>query len=115
MKHIKLFENIENDSIIKTITKYNNLLDELKPYIVYKYNMLVDDEDYEPEWDSKPTEKYEEDELNIIGSGHYKGTLIFDVADYDLDGTIDNKYYIWLEPGEVEEIKMKMETDKYNL
>jgi len=114
MKHIKLFESIEFDPI-KTINKYNRMLNELKPYIVYKYNMLVDDEDYEPEWDSKPQIEYEEDDLKIIGCEHYKGTLIFDVVDYDDSGVIDNKYYVWLDPGEVEEIKLKMESEKYNL
>ena len=38
MKHIKLFENIEYDTIIKTINKYNSMVEDLKPYIVYKYN-----------------------------------------------------------------------------
>jgi len=114
MKHIKLFESIEFD-MIKTINSYNSMLNKLKPYVVYKYNMLVHDEDYEPEWESKPEIEYEEDDLNIIGCEHHNDTLIFNVVDYDDNGTIDNTYYVWLDPGEVEEIKLKMESEKYNL
>ncbi len=116
MKYIKLFENSTYDLMINTLNKYNELLKNLKPYVVFKYNELVKDPDYYPDWDSTPSIEYKEKDVTIIGAYELKnGGMGFDIADYDAEGVLDQTYFVWLDEGEVEEIKVKMESDKYNL
>ena len=118
MKHIKLFENkTAFDSMLKLVTKYNKLCGELMPYVLYKYNELARDNEYFPDWDSTPSIEYENlEDLTIVDIGELNdGGLGFTVVDYDSEGVINEKYYVWLDPGEVEDIDMKITSGKYNI
>lgn len=116
MKHIKLFENIAYNSMLKTIKDYGDIILEMKPYVVYKYNQLAKDPNYYPDWGATPTNEYTEDNVTIINIEVLRNNnLDFTLVDYDEEGVISQQYYVELNENEIEEIKIKMEGDKYNL
>lgn len=115
MKHIKLYENKSVQSIRKNIVEFKNFENEVRPYVIEKYNNLVDDEDYEPEYGSKPR-KVDEDSLLLNDIYLRDNYFDFDLLLFSKDGieVLDN-FNISISNEEMEKILLKMMTHKYNL
>jgi len=114
MKHLKIFENNKSvNSIRKMIIEYKKFLKEIQPYILNIYEDLAADDDYEPNYGSKPYETT--GDLCLEDIGHWPDGLQFVIHLYNSEDTILHSFYIEITNEELDEILMKMNANKYNL
>lgn len=113
MKYLKLFENAFTNTL-NIIDSYNKIIKEFKPYVFRKYDKLVNDKYYEPEWGKKPHDSY--DVMEIISADRGKNDSIeFQLVEHGSEGEIIGTYYIDLTKEDLEKIKLEQDTNKYNL
>lgn len=114
MKHIRLFENISVSSVRKMIIDYTNFLKDIKPIIVEKYKELADDRGYETEYGDQP-HKHNINDLVLTSIGYWDQGVQFVLTTYDNDGGLQNHYYINVTNDELEDMLIKLTSNKYNL
>ena len=120
MKYLKIFENQYSKQSVKNLLKeYFSFVKYIKPAILEKYEQLVDDSDYEPDYGDQPY-KVNLNDLSLTRIGYSEGgdsefDYQFVLNDYSTSGEIVSTFYIDVTQEELEEMIMKLDAKKYNI
>lgn len=115
MRYLRLFENMSAQSIREMAKKYEAFLDDIKPYVVRKYNELANDENYEQDFGDKPFLLNPHEELFLSKIGFDNKMFQFVLYLFDDEHTICNQFYIDITDNELNDILMELNANKYNL
>lgn len=116
MKHLRLYENNRTiQSIRKLKDDYYNFMIEIKPYVYEKYIELANDESYSAEQEDQPRNDTEIDDLFLTEYDTLSTGFQFLMSTYDNDGEVENNYYIFISNKEMENVLLRMDSDKFNL
>ena len=114
MKHLILFENNSVGSIRDMIKEYHKFLRDIKPAVIEIYNNLAEDDEYEPDYGSKPY-PLDASELILPEVGYWDEGLQFVLQSYDSDGEIEDSFYINVNNEELKDMLIGLDANKYNL
>ena len=115
MKHLRLFESQSVQSTRNMIEEFNKFLEDVRPYIIEKYNELANDEDYECDYGDSPVPQNNDGDLVLQQVEMNDNLFQFLLRTYDEHGQVYETFFINITSKEMEKILLKIKSNKYNL
>ena len=123
MKHLKLFENIKSISSIKdVIKKYQEILEQVKPAVIQRYNEIANDPNMG--YGQDITDVYGGDSFIVIHSIDHIRLKEMKIHDNKIFFTLEytepyddysSIFYVPFTDDEFEKLLINIDTNKYNL